>query len=328
MFIRKAIFALIIIFILASCEEETITDSRFAMDTLVTVTLYESDEEYMDDIFSCIYELDDAISRYRDGSYIDRINKSAGREPVTVPEDIYELIKAAYDMAEDTDGVFNPAIGPLTDLWGMGGENARVPDRNEIERVLPLLDWRCIKLSDEDRSVFLEKEGMSLDLGAVGKGWSADMLRARLSSLGIDHALVNLGGNVLAYGGKKGREGWRIGIRDPENPSAVFYTLEIDDGTVITSGGYQRYIEKDGRIYHHILSAETGYPFETDILSATVIGESGTLGDMLSTVLFAEGSEEARKRAEEYDVRAILKLEDGSVIDTGEAESEIAIAEK
>ena len=304
------------------------TDSRIAMGTLVTITLYESDAGKADDIFSYIYELDSEISRYTDGSYIDMINDSAGISPVQVPDEIYSLIESTVVMAEETEGLFNPAIGPLTALWGIGTEDARIPSDDEIASVLPLLDWRSIILDDEERSVFLKEKGMSLDLGAVGKGWAADMVQDYLESLSIEHAIVNLGGNILLVGGKEDGSGWNVGIKDPENTSSVFMRLSIEDGTVITSGGYQRYIEKDGVIYHHILDSRTGYPFTTDILSATVINPSGTLGDMLSTVLFAAGSEKAEAIASQHGVRAILKLEDGRIIDTDSTEGEIAVMEE
>lgn len=304
------------------------TDSRIAMGTLVTVTLYESDAGKADDIFSYIYELDSEISRYTDGSYIDMINDSAGISPVQVPDEIYSLIESTVVMAEETEGLFNPAIGPLTALWGIGTEDARIPSDDEIAAVLPLLDWRSIILDDEERSVFLKEKGMSLDLGAVGKGWAADMVQGYLESLSIEHAIVNLGGNILLVGGKEDGSGWNVGIKDPENTSSVFMRLSIEDGTVITSGGYQRCIEKDGVIYHHILDSRTGYPFTTDILSATVINPSGTLGDMLSTVLFAAGSEKAEAIASQHGVRAILKLEDGRIIDTDSTEGEIAVMEE
>ena len=298
------------------------------MGTIVSVTLYESYDDKIDDIFSYIYSLDSMISRYNEKSYIAMINSNAGISPVTVPDEVYGLVKVSLEMAKETDGLFNPAIGPLSSLWGFGTEEARVPSSDEIESVLPLLDWRKIKLSDDDNSVFLENEGMAIDLGAVGKGWAADMIDSYLDELGVEHALVNLGGNVLLHGGKADGSAWRVGIRDPENLSSSYASVAIENGTVITSGGYQRYIEKDGEIYHHILNPETGYPFQTDILSATVIGDSGTLSDMLSTVIFASGSDKAEEIADKHDVSIILKLTDGSVINTYSPDSQIAILEE
>lgn len=298
------------------------------MGTIVSVTLYESYDDKIDDIFSYIYSLDSMISRYNEKSYIAMINSNAGISPVTVPDEVYGLVKVSLEMAKETDGLFNPAIGPLSSLWGFGTEEARVPSSDEIESVLPLLDWRKIKLSDDDNSVFLENGGMAIDLGAVGKGWAADMIDSYLDELGVEHALVNLGGNVLLHGGKADGSAWRVGIRDPENLSSSYASVAIENGTVITSGGYQRYIEKDGEIYHHILNPETGYPFQTDIISATVIGDSGTLSDMLSTVIFASGSDKAEEIADKHDVSIILKLTDGSVINTYSPDSQIAILEE
>lgn len=325
---KKLLIILSVLLLSVSCTENTVSDSRIAMGTIVSVTLYESDDDKIDDIFSYIYSLDSMISRYNEKSYIAMINSNAGISPVTVPDEVYGLVKVSLEMAKETDGLFNPAIGPLSSLWGFGTEDARVPSSDEIESVLPLLDWRKIKLSDDDNSVFLENEGMAIDLGAVGKGWAADMIDSYLDELGVEHALVNLGGNVLLHGGKADGSAWRVGIRDPENLSSSYASVAIEDGTVITSGGYQRYIEKDGEVYHHILNPETGYPFQTDILSATVIGDSGTLSDMLSTVIFASGSDKAEEIADKHDVSIILKLTDGSVINTYSPDSQVAILEE
>ena len=315
---------ILIISLLASCSEESISDSRIAMGTLITATLPEVDEAAFDEIFSSIYQTDREISRYTEGSFIYEINENAGIAPVAVPEDIFTLISRAIDMACYTDGLFNPAIGPLSELWGMGTENARVPSEEEIEAVLPLLDYRMIVLDEEESSVYLPMEGMALDLGGVGKGFAADRVREALEDMGIERALVNLGGNLLVHG-----DGWRIGIRDPRRDgSYTFMTLSLGDEMVITSGGYMRYVEKDGVRYHHILDSSTGYPYDSDILSATAITPDGTLGDMLSTVFFAAGSERALEIAEDLDVRVILLLEDGTVIDSDGADGDVAVVEE
>ena len=132
---------LIVSMLLVSCSEEMVSDSRIAMGTLVAVSIPRSEADSMDGIFSLVYSIDHAISRYDPGSYISAINRSAGIAPVTVPEDVFSLISDAVDMAYATDGVFNPAIGPLSELWGFGTEKARLPSPEEIEAVLPLLDY-------------------------------------------------------------------------------------------------------------------------------------------------------------------------------------------
>ena len=318
------------ILLLASCSEKTMTDSRFVLGTVCTITINGSDDEaLMSSSFDLLYEIDRSISRFDENSWVYKINESAGKEAVAVPEDIFALIKASLEMAERTDGVFNPAIGPLSSLWGFGTESARVPEKSEIEAVLPLVDYRLVTLSEEDSSVFLEKEGMALDLGAVGKGWACDKLRAFLEEEGVESALLNLGGNIAVIGSYKDGEPWKIGIQRPgAEAGAYFMLLEAVDTAIVTSGGYQRYIEKDGVIYHHILSSATGYPAETDLVSATIISPDGTLCDMLSTALFAMGSSAAGRIADEYGVRAIALTDESAVIDTDSAEGEIAVMEE
>ena len=316
--------------LLASCSEKTMTDSRFVLGTVCTITINGSDDEaLMSSAFDLLYEIDRSISRFDENSWVYKINKRAGKEAVAVPEDIFALIKASLEMAERTDGVFNPAIGPLSSLWGFGTESARVPERSEIEAVLPLVDYRLVTLSEEDSSVFLEKEGMALDLGAVGTGWACDKLRAFLEEEGVESALLNLGGNIAVIGSYKDGEPWKIGIQRPfEDRGAYFTIVSAVDESVVVSGGYQRYIEQDGVFYHHILSSRTGYPAETDLVSAAVITGSSTLADMLSTTLFASGSGKAEEIARRFKVRAILLTEDLEVIDLDASEGEVAVGEE
>lgn len=317
------------IFLFVSCSQKSISDNRFVLGTVCSVTINGTDdEELLSSSFDLLYEIDRRISRFDEDSWIYRINENAGRSAVSVPRDVYELIKASLEMAEKTDGVFNPAIGPLSALWGFGTDSARVPERAEIEAVLPLLDWHAITLSDDDLSVFLEKEGMALDLGAVGKGWACDELRDYLLERGVESALINLGGNIAVIG-SNGGEPWRIGIQRPFADTGSYFTVvSVENASVVVSGGYQRYIEKDGVFYHHILSSETGYPAETDLTSAAVICQSSTLADMLSTTLFASGHDKALEIADEFGVRTILLTDDLEVTDFDGKDSQIAVLEE
>ena len=316
--------------LLASCKDPSVSDTRFVLGTVCTITVNGTDDEsLLDSAFDLLYSIDHAISRYDEGSYVYRINESAGKEGVSVPPGIFSLIERSLEMAERTDGVFNPAIGPLTALWGIGTESARVPDESEIERVLPLLDYHDVVLSEEDHSVFLGKEGMALDLGAVGKGWASDLVRDHLLSLGVRSALINLGGNITAIGRGSDGKPWRIGIQRPFGDAGSFFTIVgIGDESIVTSGGYQRYIEEGGVMYHHILSSETGYPAKTDLLSASVISEDGTLADILSTTLFASGLDRAPDIVRAFGVRAVLLTSGLDVIELDAEEGEVAVNEE
>ncbi len=327
----KAVAAIFLILsCLASCTEKSISDSRFVLGTVATITLNGTDdEEILSDAFDLLYSIDRGISRYTEGSWIYRINQSAGRQPVKVPEDVFSLIEASVEMARRTGGTFNPAIGPLSSLWSIGTAEARVPSPDEIAAVLPLLDWRDIMMDSEASTVFLPKEGMALDLGGVGKGWAADRLCSLLRSEGVDSALINLGGCISVIGDNDGRP-WRIGIQRPFAETGEYFTIvSLADGqSLVTSGGYQRYIEEDGVMYHHILSSETGYPYQSDLLSASIITESATLGDFLSTTLFAVGRDDAEMIASEFGVRVILLSEDLEVTDLDCEEGQIAVVEE
>ena len=326
----KVALSIALLLLLFSCSEKTMSDSRFVLGTVSTITINGSDDEdLMSSAFDLLYEADRKISRFDENSWIYKINENAGKSAVAVPPDVFSLIKASLEMAERTDGVFNPAIGPLSSLWGFGTENARVPEKAEIDAVLPLLDWRSVVLSDEDSSVYLEKEGMALDLGAVGKGWACDLVRDFLLDNGVGSALINLGGNIAVIGDAKGDEPWRIGIQRPFAERGAYFTIvSLEDESVVVSGGYQRYIEEDGVFYHHILSSETGYPAETDLVSAAVIAESSTLADMLSTTLFASGRDKALEIADEFGVRTILLTSELEVTDFDAEEGDIAIDEE
>lgn len=299
------------------------------MGTLVTVTLPEESEDVADDIFSLIYGIEREISFHLEDSLISQVNSASGICPVALPDDVYALVKASVEMAYQTEGAFNPALGPVTALWAMGTEEARIPEKEEIAAALPLTDYTAIEFSDEERSVFLPLPGMALDLGGVGKGYAADKVRELLQERGVESAIVNIGGNVLAYGRGEGGRDWKIGLRNPfGGGESAFRSVDAADACVITSGVYQRYIEKDGVRYHHILSSRTGYPADSDIVSASIISSSGTLGDMLSTAVLASGSEKAMSLASEYPVRCIIVLDDGSVFDSDGPDGKIAVPEK
>ncbi len=247
-----------------------------------------------------------------------RLNQSAGSgKPFKVSDELFEVIKLSLEFAELTDGKFDPTIGPLVDLWDITGkpyddeQGALVgtpPTQAEIDKVLPLIDYRLVKLDEENKTVSLPLKGMVIDLGAIAKGFAADVLAKFYREKGIKHAIIDLGGNIYALGERyeqrsDGSIEWSIGIRKPEpNSSVSVATLYVIDKTVVTSGPYERYfidsIDENKR-YHHILDPDTGYPFENDIASVTVVCDSSALADALSTSLFALGIQDGIKFVEE-----------------------------
>ncbi|UTC64795.1 FAD:protein FMN transferase [Treponema sp. OMZ 788] len=227
-------------------------------------------------------------------SELERLNKAAGNSPIEVSPELYELLQISLMMAELTDGAFNPAIGPLVKIWNIGFENEAVPSPSDIKKVLPLLDYKNIILSDGNK-VFLKKEGMRLDLGGIAKGYAADKIAKILFNYGIKDFLIDLGGNILASGKNPSGKTWKVALRNPiigKNNSAA--GIDLQDASLVTSGNYERFIKKDGIIYHHIFDSKTGYPVQNDLNAVSIMSESSALADALSTSCYVLGEEKAR----------------------------------
>lgn len=272
-------------------------------------------EAVLDAAFDRISDIEHKISRLLPDSELSLVNDRAGIAPVVVSEETFGIVGTAFRCAELTDGAFNPAIGPLVSLWGINTEDAKVPTEQEIERILPLLDWKSVVLDEADRSIFLPMEGMSLDLGGIGKGYAADAVKVVLLDMGVSDALVNLGGNILVIGTRADGRPWRIGLQDPvAERGEYFLSLSVSDGTVVTSGPYERFFERDGVRYHHILDSTTGWPAATHIESVTLTGPNSTVADALSTAVFVLGFERSFGLLEGLPgMDAVFLMDDGTI---------------
>jgi thiamine biosynthesis lipoprotein len=239
-------------------------------------------------------------------SEVSCIKKNAGIQAVAVREETFFVIKRALFFAEISGGAFDPTIAPLVKLWGFGkeedstaaAETLTPPDAIEIQKCLSLLGWREVLLDEGQRTVFLPRAGMALDLGGIAKGYAADYLAEFLRAEGVESAILDLGGNIYALGYKKTgsllqrlrKTKWKIGVQDAHGERGQYTeVVEVSDQTVVTSGTYERYIEAGGKRFHHILSAATGAPVENGLASVTVIYENSADADALSTALFVLG---------------------------------------
>jgi thiamine biosynthesis lipoprotein len=239
--------------------------------------------------------LEDILSANREGTDLDRVNRGAGVEGAAVRRELIELLKKALYYAEMSGGAFDPSVGPLVKLWGIGTDTSRVPSDGEIREALALVNYRDIEIDEAKGTVFLKQRGMALDLGAIAKGYAADEAVRLLARQGIKMGLIDLGGNIFAYGERGRGKPWRIGVQDPgKDRGSYIGVLELNNKTVVTSGVYERYFEDGGRRYHHILSTADGRPVETGLLSVTIIAGSSTDADALSTAAFALGWEKGR----------------------------------
>ncbi|MCL1989448.1 MAG: FAD:protein FMN transferase [Defluviitaleaceae bacterium] len=252
--------------------------------------------DLLDEAFDLIFDLERRWTVNDVGGEVEEINEMAGIRPVEVQDDTFYLISRAIDYSIYSDGLFNAAIGALTRLWDISFEGERRPTDSEIEAVLPLLDPTRVVLDAEVNTVFLEEVGMRLDLGAIAKGFMADLVAELFSAHEVERALLIIGGEVFAIGGRYDGTPWRIGIRNPwatTSADELVGTIPLLDQAAVTSGTYVRYFthQETDQVYHHIFDAQTGFPFETDVVSLTIVADTGLLGEVYSTIVFAMGLE-------------------------------------
>lgn len=290
--------------------------TSFAMDTIMDFTIFHEDgEELLIDTEQEIRRLENLFSVTLEESDISRLNQEAGKKAVSLSEDTLTLLRAGKELGEATDGAFDIAISPVVKAWGFTEEEHHVPSQEELEQLLPLTKAEDILI--EQQTAFLQKEGMAVDLGGIAKGYASDCAAELLREKGVTSALLSLGGNICAIGGKPDGTPWKTAVQNPIDASDYVGLLEVKDTCVITSGGYQRYFEQDGKTYHHIIDPATGKPAESGLLSVTIVCENGTKADALSTALFVMGLEDALAywRTQE-DFEAIFVTESGEVVAT------------
>lgn len=274
-------------------SKEPLRGSEYVLGTICTISLLDGGSEAaLEAVFARLRQIEARMSANRDGTEVAAVNEAAGKSPARVSADTLYVIKKALEYARLSDGAFDPTIGPIVKLWNIGLEGERVPEDREIREALPRVDWRSVVLDERASTVYLPRAGMRLDLGAIAKGYAADESARILGEHRVRAAVVDLGGNVLVYGKKADGSPWRVGVQNPfDDRGSYLGIVSMGAGTVVTSGIYERYFERDGKRYHHILDTRTGRPVESDLVSVTVIATSSIDADGLSTTLFALGRE-------------------------------------
>jgi len=286
------------------------------LGTVCSVTLFDDAQERVyKDIFNRLREIDNLMSVSITASDIARVNAAAGIESVHVHEDVFNVVERALYYAQLTGGAFDPTVGPLVSLWGIGGDNPRVASREEIDAVLPLVNWRNVELDRLERRVFLKKQGMSLDLGAIAKGFAADEAAAIVKNAGLKKAIIDLGGNIITCGEKEDKSLWKVAIQNPNEDRGIYLGItQVKEMSVVTSGVYERFFEEGGKRYHHIFSPGTGYPAENELLSVTIIAANSMDADALSTAVFVMGYEKGASLLETLPgVQAVFVFKDSTV---------------
>ncbi|HET6452737.1 MAG TPA: FAD:protein FMN transferase, partial [Spirochaetia bacterium] len=228
---------------------------------------------------------------YSPDSEISAVNRAAGAGPVTVSADFLSAVHQGLELARQTDGMFDPTVGPLVKLWAVESKNPRVPDPADIKAALQLIGWKDVVVDDSARTVALARRGMTLDFGALLKGFAAVETGRVLSSRGVKNAIVDVGGSVLVLGSRPGGDPWRVGIQSPDAPRGTSLgVVDVRDMVVNTSGSYEQFFVQRGRRYQHIMDPHTGYPVDNGVTSVTVIASRLQNADGPSLSILALGA--------------------------------------
>lgn len=291
----------------------------FYFDTIVRISFYagENGGSLMDRCLEMCADFENTFSRTDSGSELYAVNHR-DTDAVQVSDDMARLVELGLTCYELSGGKFDITVAPLSDIWDFKSENAHVPQPEAIADALAKVGASGVHV--DGNTLTFDSPDTMIDLGALVKGYAADALKEYLTGEGVTSGLIDLGGNVLAIGTKPDGTPWRIGIQQPfADYSETAAVLDIDDQTVVSSGIYERFFKQDGRIYHHILDPDTGYPAESDILGVSIICDSSLAGDAMSTTCLALGSLEAEKLiADTEGMEAVFILENGDILFTDE----------
>ena len=294
---KLLVITIILIGILSCNKPKSIKETRTVLGTIVTIDIKDGgSKELLDSSFTLLSQIENKMSTKIENSEVQSINNSA-LETVTVSSDTLYVIKRGLYYGDISEGLFDISIGPLVDLWDINGGKTEIPSEKQIEITKSRVNYNDIEIDGFNVSI---KEGMSIDLGGIAKGYAADMVAQFLLDNGVEHAIVNLGGNIRVIGSKVDGSPYRIGIQNPfDSRNSYLGIIEIVDKTVVSSGDYERFFEKDGIRYHHILSKETGFPIISNVSAVSVITKLSIDADALSTIFFALDIKDGFKLAKE-----------------------------
>ena len=297
-----------------AADVEKYTNADFAMDTVVSETLYTSGADINTQIGEKLREMETTLLSWtEENSQISQLNNADGKT-MEVSDDLAADLEKIRQLSQDSNGAFDPTLGKIIRLWDIAGENPHVPDQSEIDTLLPEVGYEKIQVDGNNVTLL---DGCTLDLGAVGKGMGCDQIMDYMQTQpDVVGMILNLGGSsVMTYGEKPDGSSWKVALTDPRDTEGDYLgAITLDANQFLsTSGDYEKYFIEDGIRYHHILDPKTGYPVQNGLTSVTIVCDQGYLADGLSTACFVLGLDAAKPLLEKYDAEAVFVDEDKNV---------------
>lgn len=284
--------------------------SDFAMGTYIQQTVYgKNGEAAAKSALGKITQLENKISWRIDTSDVARLNEAAGTDWITVDPETASVLSASLDVAQKSEGAYDPTILPVSSLWDFGGENQHAPAQSDIQKFVQHVNYQNLRVDVKNSKASLKLHSMAIDLGGIGKGAACDDAIATYRSAGADYGIIAVGGSIGVYGSKPDGSPWHIAIRDPatkDDSAGSMGQIDLSSGYVSTSGTYEQTFTENGVTYHHLLNPKTGYPENNGLVSVTVKAENGALSDALSTACFVLGREKGEKLLSDYHAEGVF----------------------
>jgi len=271
-------------------------------------------QEYINLAVSEITRIEKLISSWNPNSQTSEINKNAGVQPVKVDVELFNLIQRGIGISTLTDGAFDISYASMDNIWKFDGSMTEMPEEAAIKASVSKVGYQNILLNKKDHTVFLKLKGMKIGFGAIGKGYAADKAKELLISRGVVAGIINASGDMNTWGKQPNGDSWQVAITNPMNKNKVFALLPLDNGAVVTSGNYEKYVTFNNTRYTHIIDPRSGYP-ATGIVSVTVFAPKAELADALATSVFVMGKEVGLNRIEQLPKVECIIIDDlGTII--------------
>ncbi|MBU2902143.1 FAD:protein FMN transferase [Maribacter dokdonensis] len=271
-------------------------------------------EQYIDLAINEIKRIEKLISSWDPNSQTSEINKNAGVKPVKVDAELFNLIQRGIGISTLTDGAFDISYASMDNIWRFDGSMTKMPEEAAIKASVSKVGYQNILLNKKDHTVFLKLKGMKIGFGAIGKGYAADKAKELLISRGVVAGIINASGDMNTWGKQPNGDSWQVAITNPMNKNKVFALLPLDNGAVVTSGNYEKYVTFNNTRYTHIIDPRSGYP-ATGIVSVTVFAPKAELADALATSVFVMGKEVGLNRIEQLPKVECIIIDDlGTII--------------